>query len=132
MSWMFSNIGYSNPTFTLDLGDKFDTSSATGMSGMFSGAGYSNPDFTLDLGPKFDTSKVTEMGSMFANSRYLKTIYVPSTFVTTAVIHSTGMFTGCSNLVGGAGTVFNSSYITATRAHIDGGTSNPGYFTARS
>ena len=39
------------------------------------------------------------------------------------------MFTGCSALVGGSGTTYNSSYVDKTYAHIDGGQSNPGYFT---
>ncbi|MCI7559653.1 MAG: hypothetical protein MSS76_06005 [Clostridium sp.] len=32
-------------------------------------------------------------------------------------------------LVGGLGTTYNSSYVDKTYARIDGGTSNPGYFT---
>ena len=40
------------------------------------------------------------------------------------------MFTGCTSLVGGQGTAYNSSNPKdKTYAHIDGGTSNPGYFT---
>ena len=34
-------------------------------------------------------------------------------------------------LVGGAGTAYNGSHVDKTYAHIDGGTSNPGYFTAK-
>jgi len=41
------------------------------------------------------------------------------------------MFRGCTKLVGGAGTKYNSSYVDKTYARIDGGTSNPGYFTAK-
>ena len=41
------------------------------------------------------------------------------------------VFTGSSNLVGGAGTTYNSSYIDKTYARIDGGTSSPGYFTLK-
>ena len=32
-------------------------------------------------------------------------------------------------LVGGLGTTYNSSYVDKTYARIDGGRSNPGYFT---
>ena len=39
------------------------------------------------------------------------------------------MFSGCTKLIGGAGTKYNSSYVDKTYARIDGGTSNPGYFT---
>ncbi|UKI57957.1 MAG: hypothetical protein L6V81_00295 [Clostridium sp.] len=38
-------------------------------------------------------------------------------------------FYNCTNLVGGAGTKYNSSHVDKAYAHIDGGTSNPGYFT---
>ena len=40
------------------------------------------------------------------------------------------MFYGCTSLVGGAGTTYSANHVGATYAHIDGGTSNPGYFTA--
>ena len=40
------------------------------------------------------------------------------------------MFFNCTSLVGGQGTTYNSSNPTdKTYAHIDGGPSNPGYFT---
>jgi hypothetical protein len=39
------------------------------------------------------------------------------------------MFSGCTSLVGGAGTSFNSSAVNHYYAHVDGGADNPGYFT---
>ena len=39
------------------------------------------------------------------------------------------MFNNCTSLVGGQGTTYDDSHIDKTYAHIDGGTSNPGYFT---
>ena len=42
------------------------------------------------------------------------------------------MFTGCTSLVGGQGTAYSPSHVNSDYAHIDGGTSNPGYFTAKS
>ena len=41
------------------------------------------------------------------------------------------MFIENVSLVGGAGTVFNSSYIDGTYARVDGGVDNPGYFTLK-
>jgi hypothetical protein len=42
------------------------------------------------------------------------------------------MFSNCTSLVGGQGTAYNSSNPKdKTYAHIDGGPSNPGYFTAK-
>ena len=43
------------------------------------------------------------------------------------------MFNYCTSLVGGQGTTYNDSNPKdKTYAHIDGGTSNPGYFTGNS
>ena len=120
MSYMF----YNSKATTLNVSN-FDTSKVTNMSSMFS---YS-PATTLDVS-NFDTSKVTNMMNMFQGSSNLKTIYGSSKFVTTAVTNSTDMFKGATSLVGGAGTKYNSSYVDKTYARIDGGTSNPGYFTS--
>ena len=119
MSGMF----YHSQATTLDV-SSFDTSKATNMSYMF---GYSKAA-TLDVS-SFDTSKVTNMKNMFQGSSNLKTIYVSNKFNTDKVTYSTNMFSGCTNLVGGAGTKYNSSYVDKKYARIDGGTSNPGYFT---
>ena len=119
---MNSMFAYSEATI-LDISN-FDTSKVTNMPSMFS---YSQAT-TLDVS-NFDTSNVTNMSYMFKGTSNLKTIYVSSKFVTTVVTDSTNMFTGSTNLIGGAGTKYNSSYVDKTYAHIDGGTSNPGYFT---
>ena len=68
---------------------------------------------------------------MFYNSTKLKTIYASNKFNTDTVTDSTSMFSGCASLVGGAGTKYNSSYVDKTYARIDGGTTNPGYFTSK-
>ena len=121
MSSMFGN----SEATTLDVSN-FDTSKVTNMGYMFSDSKAT----TLDLS-NFDTSKVTDMSSMFWNSKAtnLKTIYGSSKFVTTAVTSSTNMFYGCTKLIGGAGTKYDSTKTDKTYARIDGGTSNPGYFT---
>ena len=119
MSYMF---GYSKAT-TLDVSN-FDTSNVTDMSGMF----YFSKATTLDVS-SFDTSNVTNMWRMFENSINLKTIYASNKFNTDKVTTDVEMFSECTNLVGGAETKYNSSYTDKTYAHIDGGTSNPGYFT---
>ncbi len=91
---------------------------------------------SLDLS-SFDTSKVTNMSYMFYYCRNLTTIYVSNDFVTssladdTSTNDSTQMFYGCTSLVGGAGTTYDSSHTNKEYAHIDGGPSNPGYFTAK-
>ena len=118
---MFSMFSSTKATI-LDVSN-FDTSNVTNMTQMFNESQVT----ILDLS-NFDTSKVTNMTRMFSNSK-VTTIYVNNKFVTTAVTDSTDMFTGSTNLVGGSGTKYNSSYTDKTYARIDGGTSNPGYFT---
>ena len=114
---------WSSQATTLDISN-FDTSKVTNMYNMFA----SSKAVTLDLS-SFDTSNVTNMGYMFNNANNLKTIYVSSKFNIDTVTSSTNMFYGCTSLVGGSGTKYNSNYIDKTYARIDGGTSNPGYFT---
>ena len=121
MSYMFSD----SKATTLDVSN-FNTSNVTNMNGMF----YNSKATTLDVS-NFDTSKVTNMSNMFYKATNLKTIYVSNKFNTDKVTSSTDMFSSCTNLVGGAGTKYNSSYVDKTYARIDGGTSNPGYFTAK-
>ena len=104
----------------------FDTSNVTNMQGMF----WKSQATTLDVS-HFDTSNVINMEVMFAYMTNLKTIYASSKFVTTSVTSSTSMFEKSTNLVGGAGTKYNKSYLDKTYARIDGGTSNPGYFTEK-
>ena len=144
MSGMFKN----SELKTLDL-NNFDTSKVTNMNGMFAVTKIS----TIDLS-NFDTSNVTDISMMFNTSKFevldlsgfnteklvgigytfsdstkLKTIYVSDKFVTDNVRLDIGPFRNCTNLVGGSGTTYDSSKIDKTYAHIDGGTSNPGYFT---
>jgi surface protein len=103
-----------------------NTSEVTIMSSMF----YNCSKLTsLDLS-SFNTAKVTSMGSMFWKCSNLQTIIVGDGWNTSAVRSSTTMFSYCSKLVGGQGTKYNGNYTDKTYAHIDGGASNPGYFTA--
>lgn len=87
---------------------------------------------TLDLS-SFDTHNVTDMVQMFSGCTNLKTIYAGTGWSMASVTNSTQMFSGCTNLVGGAGTTYNPYHvnINGNYAHIDGGTSNPGYFTEK-
>ena len=119
MGYMFMH----NKATTLDL-SSFDTSKVTDMDRMFA----SSQATTLDLS-SFNTSNVTSMSSMFDSATNLKTIYASDKFNTDNVTTSTNMFLSSTNLVGGAGTKYTSYYTNKTYARIDGGTSNPGYFT---
>ena len=72
--------------------------------------------------------------SIFNGCSSLVTIYAINNFKSTV----NSVFEGCSKLVGGAGTKYSDAetsdptyYKTAAYARIDGGSSNPGYFTAK-
>ena len=85
---------------------------------------------SLDLS-SFNTKHVNDMFIMFFGCSSLKTIYVSDLWTTVSVTDGSKMFNYCSSLVGGAGTVYDANHIDYTYAHIDGGPSNPGYFTAK-
>ena len=84
---------------------------------------------TLDLS-NWDTSSTTDMISIFSNMRSLSTIYVSELWNTSKVTNSDYMFYDCNNLVGGNGTIFNSSKIDKEYARIDT-PETPGYFTLK-
>ena len=121
MSYMFS----SSKATTLDVSN-FDTSNVTNMQCML----CDSQATTLDAS-NFDTSKVTDISEMFYNSTKLKTIYASNKFNTDAVTSSSNMFNNCTSLVGGQGTKYDSTKVDKTYARIDGGTTNPGYFTSK-
>ena len=79
----------------------------------------------------FNTENVTGMWSMFEGCSGLTTIYAGDGWSTAKVRNSKNMFAGCTNLVGGAGTPFDAYHVDHAYAHIDGGSDNPGYFTAK-
>ena len=105
--------------------ENLNTSDVVNMESMFASCGKLS---VIDIS-NFNTSNVTNMASMFADCSSLTTIYVGENWSTSSVQTSNDMFTNSTNLVGGKGTVYNSSKTDYTYAHIDEGSSNPGYFT---
>ena len=103
----------------------WNISSVTDMSLMF---GSCTALASLDLSG-WDTQNVTNMSMMFNNCTALATIYVGNGWNTDNVSNSKLMFSGSSQLVGSKGTTYDENYKDKAYAHIDGGTSNPGYFT---
>lgn len=89
----------------------------------------------LDLSG-WNTANVTNMNWMFYGDGELKTIYAGDFWQTAPdgvdnnYIGSKAMFWGCSDLVGGNGTVYNGSFTDGTYACIDT-SATPGYFTAK-
>ena len=119
MGNMFNSCGLSEIDVT-----SFDTRKVTNMTGMFTGINV----YELDLS-SFNTSNVTKMAMMFQNSKNLTTIYVDDTWTTDKVGSDWDMFKGCTNLKGERGTTYDANHTDKSYAHVDGGTSNPGYFT---
>lgn len=105
--------------------NKFDTSNVTNMNSMFEESYVEEIDVS-----SFDTKNVTDMSLMFSSSSGLKRIYASDKFNTSNVTSSNGMFDDSTNLVGGNGTKYNSSYVDKTYARIDTA-STPGYFTLK-
>jgi surface protein len=131
----------------------FNTANVTNMAGMFYGcAGLTSLDLSsfntahvfgmhymfygctgltrLDLS-SFNTANVQSMEGMFDDCSNLTTIYVGDGWSTDGVDTTDRMFYGCTSLVGGNGTVYDTNHVNAAYAHIDGGQSNPGYFTEK-
>ena len=106
----------------------FKTDNVTVMCWMFYNCfGLTSLDVT-----GFKTDNVTLMSWMFSGCSGLKTIYAGDGWSTAKVTDGENMFKGCTSLVGGAGTTFNANHTDHTYARIDGGASNPGYFTEKS
>ena len=123
MSFMFTEC---HNLSSLDV-SSFNTDSVTTMGGMF----FDCFSLTsLDVS-NFNTENVTDMSEMFNYCYYMETIYVSSGWSTASVTESESMFNYCSNIVGGKGTTYDANHIDKAYAHIDGGTSNPGYFSEK-
>lgn len=85
---------------------------------------------TIDLS-SFNTENVTETNGLFYGCENLKTIYVGDGWNMSYITDSKNMFADCPNLVGGQGTKYDDDHTDIEYAHIDGGESNPGYFTKK-
>ena len=123
MGWMFSGC---KSLTSLDMGN-LSTAKVTEMEYMFEGCESLT---SLDLSG-FSTANVRNMEAMFDGGSRLETIDASSAWRTDAVVESSNMFRGCTRLVGGMGTTHDENHVDATRARIDGGPDQPGYFTGK-
>lgn len=110
----------------LDVSE-FNTSEVTSMSAMFWGC---KKLISIDVS-NFDTSNVTSFANMFGSCTSLRTIYASSLFVTDKETMNPVIFDNCPQLVGGAGTQFDSTKTGKTYARIDNPPTAPGYFTSK-
>ncbi|MBO7143160.1 MAG: BspA family leucine-rich repeat surface protein [Bacteroidales bacterium] len=120
MGWMFENC---SSLTTLDL-TNFNTEFVVRMENMFNGCSNLTD---LDLS-NFNTERVRGMKNMFSGCCKLSTIKVGVLWNTNNLtIGSSDMFKDCTSLIGEKGTTYNDAKIDKEYAHVDGGTSNPGY-----
>ena len=108
----------------------FNTDKSTDMFNMFNMFKECSSLTSLDLS-SFNTAFVRSMRLMFYGCSHLTTIYAGDGWSNDALYTSSDMFQDCTALVGGKGTTYDASHTDAEYAHIDGGPSNPGYFTAK-
>ena len=120
IGYMFQRTGVKN----IVLPD-FTQSNATNIQYMFADDFYLE---SIDLS-KLPMNRITNLSWTFKNCYNLKSIYIPNDYHFKDTI-SQGTFTDCRVLVGGSGTKYDPTFIDSTAARIDGGVSNPGYFTA--
>ena len=111
----------------------WNTSNVTTMEALF----FECDDLTtLDLS-MFDMTNVTNIRWMFVRCTNLTTIYAKSGTnwgtKTWSGTNADAPFSGCNKLKGSQGTAYDSSVAggSVSRAKIDGGSSSPGYFTAK-
>ena len=121
--WWFWNL--TNLT-TIEGLANLNTSEVTDMSYMFY---FCSSLTSLDVS-SFNTGKVSDMEGMFSYCSSLTTINCDADWSTGSA--SAGyMFYGCTSLVGGNGTKYNSDKIDVTYARLDGLDGKPGYFSAK-
>ena len=111
--------------------DGFNTANVKSMNTMF----YKCSSLTeLDVS-SFQTGAVSNVLGMFGNCSNLRSIYVSEHFKVDHLFDdeysTTEMFSGCTSLVGGQGTVYDSGHVNGAYARIDGGSDAPGYFTRK-
>ena len=121
MEDMFSN----SSVVTIKGLNSFNTKNVTSMRNMFYGCENIK---SLDLS-SFDIDTEKGVSAMFSESPSLVTIYASEKIksLQTLDIH---MFDGCTSLIGGNGTKYNSLHVDAEYARIDTELT-PGYFTLK-
>ncbi|MCR5832906.1 MAG: BspA family leucine-rich repeat surface protein [Candidatus Saccharibacteria bacterium] len=109
---------------SITFGDSFNVSSVRNMSGVF----FSTSALKMVDISSFNTASATSMTDMFRSSA-LETVYASENFNTTGVSETASLFSQAIDIVGGMGTTYNGAHLNKDYARIDGGSTNPGYFT---
>ena len=123
MSFMFLDC---SSLESVDL-SSFNTANVTDMRNMFENCTSLT---SLNL-RTFNIAKVKFMMNMFYGCSSLRTIFCGSDWSKSEALQSSGlMFSGCTSLTGGEGTILNDMYTDKSYARPDGGKDAPGYFTS--
>ena len=109
----------------------FNTSKVTNMTWMFGGCSSLNSiDISsFDISGLVDGDDENALQGMFYDCNNLKTIKCGELWNMKSTANSSDMFIGCTSLVGGQGTKYDSNHTDGEYARIDGGSYKPGYFT---
>ena len=121
MSYMFYDC---QKLTSLNLSN-WHTAQVTNMSNMFNSCSSLT---SLNISG-WNTAQVTYMDNMFNNCSSLTSLDACTKWSTESVTISNDMFLGCLELVGGKGTTYDKNHTDKEYARIDGGPSDPGYFT---
>ncbi len=121
---MDNMFGWCESLQRLDLSN-FNTSKVTIMYEMFTHCSMLE-ELNLE---SFDTSNVTNMDDMFSYCPLLTTIYVGEKWNVGKVVDYYNMFYNCNSIKGEKGTTYDANHVGKDYAHIDGGSSNPGYLS---
>ena len=102
----------------------------TGLTSLYRWFYYCSALREIDV-TNLNVTNVTRTEDMFAGCSKLETIYAAAgtNWDTGKITNSSSMFDGCTSLVGGALTSYYQYAVGVSRARIDGGSANPGYFT---
>lgn len=113
----------------LDL-SSFDTRAVKNAKGMQNVFYKASGIHSIDISGWVVNSTV-DCTNMFNKATSLVTIHATKSFNSLCVPKGVDLFKNCNSLVGGRGTKYSTLMLDGTYARIDGGSSLPGYFTAK-
>lgn len=114
---------------SVDLSE-LNATGVTDMNGTFKSCyNLLTVDLTGVEGSIDNCSNMISNASASAPNMKVTTIHAVPGLDFSGATNASNVFRGCVDLVGGAGTVYDPDNVGNQYAHIDGGASNPGYFT---
>ena len=115
----FTNLNY------YDLLSSFNANSVVNASNMFENCS-SLQSIDVSMFDNFNTLR--NVSYMFKGCSSLTLIHTTENWSASSTLVGTNMFEGCVNINPPSGTSYDSNHIGLSYAHVDGGSTNPGYF----